>query len=281
MVKHDRDARVPEATTQEVEATVTASITRIRLVPAALLLFSGAALLLSSCAGILLVIEDRLPPPYEADDGMLFSYQAPSARQVTLAGNFNNWSGTQGGGRYDASIDPMDDTDGNGVWTISVPLPPGRYQYKFVIDGGVRWETDPSNPDTDFEGGIENSLIIVQPGVRYDIERVTGTVIGGGQAVFARDEADAAEDEAAAEPVDVAFEYAGDGGRVEVAGDFNDWEPTALEKGEDGVFRTTLPIAPGTYEYKFVIDGTWVADPDNPDTVPDPYGGQNSVLTVE
>jgi 1,4-alpha-glucan branching enzyme len=259
---------------------VTAFTERTVGAPAALALILAATLLLPSCAGVLSVIEDRLPPPYEVKDGMLFSYQAPSARQVTLAGNFNNWGGTQGGGRYDASIDPMSDEDGDGIWTISVPLPPGRYQYKFVIDGGVRWERDPSNPDTDWEGGIENSLIIVPPGVRYEVERVTGTVIGGGQAAFARDrgEADAEEE---AEPVDVTFEFAGDGGQIEVAGEFNNWEPVALTKGEDGVYRITIPILPGTYEYKFVVDGTWIEDPENPETVPDPYGGKNSVLTVE
>ncbi len=61
-----------------------------------------------------------------------------------------------------------------------MPLPPGRYQYKYVIDGGVRWEQDPNNPDKATEGGIENSLIVVPPSVSYDYEIVTGTVIGEG-----------------------------------------------------------------------------------------------------
>ena len=34
-------------------------------------------------------------------------------------------------------------------------------------------------------------------------------------------------------------------------------------------------------DYKFVVDGTWMEDPANPETVPDPYGGKNSVLTVK
>mgnify|MGYP000526604087 CR=1 FL=1 len=56
---------------------------------------------------LVLATGTRLPPPSEVEGGIMFRYHAPSARQVTLAGNFNNWGGTQGGGRYDSSIDPM------------------------------------------------------------------------------------------------------------------------------------------------------------------------------
>ena len=71
--------------------------------------------------------------------------------------------------------------------------------------------------------------------------------------------------------------------QVFVAGEFNEWSPTdiRMEKGEDGIWRATIELDPGKYEYKFVVDGTWMEDPDNPDKVSDPYGGNNSVLTVE
>jgi 1,4-alpha-glucan branching enzyme len=239
-----------------------------------------AVLGLSSCAGSFSWIKDRLPPPHEVKGGILFRYYAPSARQVTLAGNFNNWGGTQGGGRYDPSIDPMSDPDGDGVWTIVVPLPPGRYQYKFVIDGGVRWEQDPNNPDKAWEGGIENSLIIVPATVKYRYETVTGTVIGESKG-FDRS---SIQTTPAGDKVEVAIEADfPDAKQVYVAGTFNEWNATdtPLEKGKDGIFRTTLKLPPGTYQYKFVVDGTWVADPANPETVDDGYGGVNSVLTAE
>jgi len=213
---------------------------------------------------------------------MLFSYYAPSARQVTLAGSFNNWGGTQGGGRYDPSIDPMEDPDGDGVWTIVIPLPAGRYQYKFVIDGGVRWEQDPNNADTATDGGIQNSLIIVPSSVRYAAERVTGTVIGGESTAAEAATTEPAAIQPAAGAVDVVFEIKAPGAKeVQVAGAFNNWDKVLLEKGADGAFRTTLSLAPGKYEYRFVVDGTWMEDPANSDTVPNPYGGVNSVLTVK
>jgi 1,4-alpha-glucan branching enzyme len=252
--------------------------------PAAMLALAlAAALALSSCAGTLGWIQDRLPPPSEVDNGIMFRYHAPSARQVTLAGSFNNWGGTQGGGRYDSSIDPMSDPDGDGTWDIVVPLPPGRYQYKYVIDGGVRWEQDPNNPDKATEGGIENSLIVVSSTVSYDYEIVTGTVIGAGGG-FDRETTTPKTPTITVTAQGVAMEVDfPNAGSVYLAGTFNDWDPTVqpLMKGDDGLWRTSIELEPGEYVYKFVVDGTWIEDPGNPDSVDDGYGGVNSILTVE
>jgi 1,4-alpha-glucan branching enzyme len=246
----------------------------------AAVLLPALALGLSSCAGSFTWIKDRLPPPQEVQGGILFRFSSPSARQVTLAGNFNNWGGTQTG-RYDPSIDPMTDADGDGVWSIVVPLPPGRYQYKFVIDGGGRWEEDPGSFDTidDGYGGV-NSLIVVPPTVSYGYETITGTVIGGGRGFDRSSVRKTPEAEFVTVSLEADFP---DAERVYVAGTFNEWNGTdvALEKGEDGVFRTTFKLPPGIYQYKFVVDGTWVEDPANPETIDDGYGGVNSVLIAE
>lgn len=243
-------------------------------------------LLAAGCSTMLGSIRNRLPPPHEVEGGILFHYEAPAARMVTLAGSFNNWAGTKGGGRYDSAIDPMSDSDGDGIWTIVKPLPPGRYQYKFVMDNGVRWETDPSNANTAVEGGITNSLVIVPEDVNYDYEIVTGTVIAGETKTSVKTPPKTPP--AAFSPGDrqreVTFEIdLPSAGRVFVAGQFNDWSPAATElaKGEDGVWRVTLKLLPGKYEYKFIVDGQWREDPNNPDKVADPYGGSNSLLTVE
>jgi hypothetical protein len=58
--------------------------------------------------------------------GVEFAIRAPQARLVTIAGDFNGWStGSL------ALVDP----DGDGVWTLTVPLRPGRHQYLFFVDG--------------------------------------------------------------------------------------------------------------------------------------------------
>jgi len=222
-------------------------------------------------------VRNRLPGPHEVEGGILFQYEAPSARLVSLAGSFNNWGGTKGGGRYDAGIDPMSDDDGDGIWTIVKPLPPGRYQYKFVIDNAVRWETDPGNPNTGVEDGVTNSLVIVPENIKYDYQMVTGTVIAGETATAVK--APSRGEEGTVFQLDMPS-----ASQVFLAGQFNEWSPTAtaLSKGDDGVWRVTLKLKPGKYEYKFVVDGSqWMEDPANPDKVPDPYGGSNSLVTVE
>ena len=74
------------------------------------------------------------------------------------------------------------------------------------------------------------------------------------------------------------------GKAVYLAGCFNQWNPTGkkmTDKKKDGVYSTTIKLAPGTYEYKFVIDGVWCADPENTDVVKNDCGTLNSVITVK
>lgn len=78
--------------------------------------------------------------------------------------------------------------------------------------------------------------------------------------------------------------HAEKGKAVYVAGEFNKWNPTAKKmayKAKEGIYAATLKLAAGTYQYKFVIDGTWCADPENVEAVPNDQGTFNSVLTVK
>ncbi len=71
---------------------------------------------------------------------------------------------------------------------------------------------------------------------------------------------------------------------VQVAGDFNDWQPerTALEKVDDaGKWMLKMPIESGTYRYRLVVDGQWQQDPYNRMTEMNPFGELNSVLQVQ
>lgn len=70
--------------------------------------------------------------------------------------------------------------------------------------------------------------------------------------------------------------------KVEVAGDFSDWEPVALEKelvGDDHVWTGLVPVSRGEHHYMFVKDGEeWVADPLASVQRNDGFGNKNSVL---
>lgn len=72
--------------------------------------------------------------------------------------------------------------------------------------------------------------------------------------------------------------------KVFLAGSFNDWNPTAEpmtdEKGK-GLFSVSLPLEPGDYQYKFVVDGTWRPDETNHEWVLNEHGTMNSVKHVE
>ena len=67
-----------------------------------------------------------------------------------------------------------------------------------------------------------------------------------------------------------------------VAGTFNDWQaeakPMHFLGGGRWLKDTVLP--PGTYEYRLVVDGQWIADPLAKESVPNPFGGRNSILKV-
>ncbi|MGN0832088.1 MAG: glycogen-binding domain-containing protein [Kiritimatiellia bacterium] len=84
---------------------------------------------------------------------------------------------------------------------------------------------------------------------------------------------------------DVTFTlHAEKGKTVYLAGEFNQWDPTAKKmayKAKSGLYSATLKLAPGTYQYKYVLDGTWCADPENVNCVPNDQGTFNSVITVK
>jgi hypothetical protein len=87
-----------------------------------------------------------------AANAVPFVLYAPEARSVALVGDFNDW---------DASATPLSITGASGAWVVTVPLPPGRYRYAFVIDS-TRWVPDPGAlraPDDDF--GTPNSVLTV------------------------------------------------------------------------------------------------------------------------
>ena len=85
-----------------------------------------------------------------------FVLYAPGAKQVGLAGTFNQWN---------QSATPLVRASSDGVWTVTLTLPAGQHQYGFVVDGR-RWVTDPAAPAVDDGFGRRNSVIAVGGTVR-------------------------------------------------------------------------------------------------------------------
>ena len=59
-----------------------------------------------------------------AQEGTVFALAAPGAKEVQLVGDFSAWKPI-----------PLVDPEGDGVWTVVLRLPPGRYEYAFLVDG--------------------------------------------------------------------------------------------------------------------------------------------------
>lgn len=77
--------------------------------------------------------------------GLTFIVAMPEAHEVAVVGDFNGWKPTglrQGG---------------NGIWSLAVDLPPGRYEYAFIVDG-VAWKPDPRADEYVKSYGFTNSV---------------------------------------------------------------------------------------------------------------------------
>ena len=89
-------------------------------------------------------------PPGARDVDVVFV--APAAATVSVVGDFNGW---------DPRRNPMTRGAEREAWRARLVLPPGVYQYSFVVDGTV-WEKDPQAKNFLADGfGGENSVIIV------------------------------------------------------------------------------------------------------------------------
>ncbi len=81
-------------------------------------------------------------------------------QEVAVAGEFNRWQ---------SQVDLLTDADGDGIWELEKLLPPGQYEYKFVINR-QQWIPDPANP-LQVEDGWEgvNSVLTVPPFFRIPL----------------------------------------------------------------------------------------------------------------
>lgn len=70
--------------------------------------------------------------------------------------------------------------------------------------------------------------------------------------------------------------------KVVLSGSFNKWDEHLFRmKKTDNGWELTLQLRPGVYEYKFIVDGNWMEDPDNPYKRTNEYSGHNSVLNIK
>ncbi len=155
-----------------------------------------------------------------------------NAKEVFLSGTFNRWSTTQM---------PMVRSDSG--WTIKLRLKPGKYFYKYIIDG--RWASDPFNRQFGNDGGIRDNSVVFCFNHKF--------VLKGNE--NAKD--------------------------VYVTGSFNGWNQQELKMFKTN-YGWVFPmyLREGTHAYKFLVDGVWMTDPDNKVVYPDGAGHFNSFIGI-
>jgi chromosome partitioning protein len=103
----------------------------------------------------------RPTAPRTTADGVLFAIEAPNAHRVQLAGDFNGWA-----------LEGNEMTPTGTVWTRVLKLQPGRYRYRYVVDGD--WRSDPMNGQVEASpyGGHNSVFVLADDASRDALDAV-------------------------------------------------------------------------------------------------------------
>lgn len=176
----------------------------------------------------------RKKMPFLVKDSLVtfFLRNNNKAHHVMLAGSFNDWN--------PAAL-AMTQTDSG--WIATVRLAPGKYWYKFIVDGN--WTIDNENTKVENDGRGNNNSVFYKSNTTFRLNGFTNAK------------------------------------KVYLAGSFNNWKPRELlmTKTFSG-WQLPIYLAEGTHTYRFVADGDWMVDPENTDKLPNEYNDFNSVIRV-
>jgi len=119
--------------------------------------FAMAAGIALAAAASTLVVTRRPEPAiiakHDTVEFVRFVLVDSSARTVSVVGDFNGWKRDE---------TPLNVASKPGVWSVSLPLSPGRHEYAFIVDG-KRWVVDPASIAASDEFGTESSVLLVAP----------------------------------------------------------------------------------------------------------------------
>jgi len=169
---------------------------------------------------------------YNQKSARFYLPASKTAHKVYIAGTFNDWSTT---------LTPMQHvSDG---WMVDVNLKPGKYGYKFIVDG--EWITDPNNKLREDNGEGDYNSIVYCCNHRFELKGYK------------------------------------DARNVVVTGNFFSWNPKgiAMNKTSDG-WALPVYLRDGTYAYKFLVDKEWITDPANKEVRKDADGHMNSFVEI-
>lgn len=184
--------------------------------------------------------------------GLKRDFEDLDIENVVVSGEFNNWSKDKwrmakvDENRYELRKNIEDFTD------------EFSWEFKFVINNSY-W-AEPSRKTPNISKAIKNG---VRLGGIYNLKMYTAYPDDNGNACFKLDGYNNAK-------------------KVIVAGSFNKWNEDIFEmnKVEDG-WELTLQMKPEKYQYRFIIDGKWIEDPNNANKIENEFGEYNSVIDIK
>ncbi|MGB1363114.1 MAG: hypothetical protein ACPG56_00665 [Flavobacteriales bacterium] len=193
---------------------------------------------------------------YGTCDGTCNDEPAPAGGAVTFKVDMAGFSGTYGTVNLNGSFNgwcgacaEMTDADGDGVYELTVDLPGGVIEYKFTVDGWTgQEEFVEGDPCTSTIDGYTNRTYDVTGDAALDVVCWNSC---------------SACDTVTPDVYNVTFRvdmtnYEGAYGTVNLNGSFNGWCGACAEMTDadgDNVYELTVPLAEGTVEYKFTVDG--------------------------
>jgi rhodanese-related sulfurtransferase len=201
---------------------------------------SGPVTLDAVCWNTCATCDAPAPVPQQVTFNVDMSTYDAGFGTVNLNGSFNGWCG---------SCATMTDADGDDVYSITLTLAPGTYQYKFTTDGWNDQESlVPGSECTSTMDGFTNRSVVVAD-APIDLTDVCWESC-----------ATCTDPNSIPVPVTLSVDMAGYGGTfgfVNASGSFNGWcgDCWQLTDGDgDGVYTLSTTLLPGTYEYKFTLD---------------------------
>ncbi|AOW20584.1 hypothetical protein LPB138_07785 [Urechidicola croceus] len=185
------------------------------------------------------------------DEGYTLDFADLDIEKVVVAGEFNNWSNKKwrmnkiDENRYEL-IKDLDDFDDQFTW-----------EFKFVVNN-LYW-AEPSKEMMNTTPAIKNGRNLHV----LNLKMYTAVPDKNGNATFKLKGHENAD-------------------KVVLSGTFNRWDEQLflMNKTIDG-WELTLKLRPDIYEYKFIVDGNWIEDPDNPKKKRNEFHGWNSVLDIK
>lgn len=181
--------------------------------------------------------------------------QQPSvnANGVHVAGNFQAAAGYASD--WNPGITQLTDADMDGIYEITVQIPAGSYQYKYI--NGNAWGQDESAPSTCAVGGTNRGVTINGDTVltAFCYAQCSPCSNNNYNVTFRVD----MNQQSSVSPLGVHI--AGD--FQAAAGQGNNWNPAGTQLSDpdmDGIYEVTVQLPGGTYAYKYINGNAWGQD---------------------